>query len=105
LAVGLANDVVFGLEAGLTAGLAAGLAVGFIYGGGACLRHLVLRGLLVHNGNAPWRYVRFLDAAAARLFLSRNGSGYLFIHRLLRDYFADMDATDQKNAVRFGRIP
>jgi hypothetical protein len=34
------------------------------------------------------RYVDFLDYAAERLFLRRVGVGYIFIHRLLQEYFA-----------------
>ena len=30
----------------------------------------------------------FLDYAAERLFLRKVGSGYLFVHRLLLEYFA-----------------
>jgi hypothetical protein len=45
-------------------------------------------------------YVIFLDYAAKRIFLRKVSSGYLFIHRLLQDYFAarhtePRDATNQ----------
>lgn len=40
------------------------------------------------RGQIPVNYGRFLDAAAARHLLRRAGSGYLFIHRVLLDYFA-----------------
>jgi hypothetical protein len=59
-------------------------------GGKASLQHLVLRYLLVRNGVAPWRYVRFLDEASDRLFLRKVGGGYVFVHRLLLEYFADL---------------
>lgn len=68
------------------------LAGGLSFGGLACLRHLVLRGLLIYGGFTPVRYVRFLDEATERLFLRRAGSGYLFIHRLLLDYLASLQA-------------
>jgi MFS family permease len=85
LAVGLADGLIVGLGVGLTAALS--------YGGLACLQHLVIRGLLVGNGLAPLRYVAFLDEAKDRLFLRRIGSGYIFVHRLLLEHFADLDTT------------
>jgi hypothetical protein len=59
-------------------------------GGKASLQHLVLRRLLVRNKAAPWRYVEFLDEATDRLLLRKVGGGYVFVHRLLLDYFADL---------------
>ena len=47
-----------------------------------------LRRLLVHAGVAPWRYVEFLDHAARLILLRKVGGGYIFVHRLLLDYFA-----------------
>jgi hypothetical protein len=32
--------------------------------------------------------VDFLDYAAERIFLRKVGGGYIFIHRLLQEYFA-----------------
>jgi DNA polymerase III delta prime subunit len=59
-------------------------------GAQASLQHLVLRLLLVRNKAAPWKYVRFLDEASDRLLLRKVGGGYVFVHRLLLDYFADL---------------
>ena len=59
-------------------------------GGKASLQHLVLRRPLVRNRAAPWKYVEFLDEATDRLFLRKVGGGYVFVHRLLLDYFADL---------------
>jgi len=92
---GLAGGLVGGLVAGLVAGLTGlasgwifGLVVGLKKGGRACLQHLILRILLWGNGFAPWRYVRFLDYAAERVFLRKVGGGYIFVHRMLLEYFA-----------------
>jgi DNA polymerase III delta prime subunit len=63
-------------------------------GGKASLQHFVLRRLLVRNRIAPWRYVEFLDEAADRLLLRKVGGGYVFVHRLLLDYFADLQQGD-----------
>jgi hypothetical protein len=59
-------------------------------GGKASLQHLVLRRLLVRNRAAPWQYVEFLDEATDRLLLRKVGGGYVFVHRLLLDYFAGL---------------
>ena len=42
------------------------------------------------RGLAPWRYATFLDHAAERIFLRKVGGGYIYVHRLLHDYFADL---------------
>jgi hypothetical protein len=104
LAVGLISGLVFelivdlanGLGEGLRAGLVVGLVVGLLFGGLACLQHFSLRGLLTSHGFAPLRYVRFLDDATQRLFLRRTGSGYIFIHRLLLEYFADLQTASPR---------
>jgi MinD-like ATPase involved in chromosome partitioning or flagellar assembly len=94
---GLPIGSVFGLLYGLLFGLLYGLVFGLEFGGIAYLRHLALRGLLVRNGDAPWRYVRFLDDATERLFLYRRGSSYIFVHSLLLEYFADLE--DARHSV------
>jgi hypothetical protein len=78
------------LRSGLLAGLCAGLVAGLLNGGLACLRHYILRFLLWRAGSAPWRYAQFLDYAAGRGLLRRVGGGYIFIHRLLLEYFASL---------------
>jgi DNA polymerase III delta prime subunit len=51
----------------------------------------ILRLLLSWQGNLPWALIPFLDEATERLFLRKAGGGYIFVHRLLRDYFANLD--------------
>ena len=72
----------------LATGLAASLFAGVLLGGAGCLHHYVVRATLVRAGVAPWRYQRYLDAMVERLLLRRAGNGYLFAHRMLRDYLA-----------------
>ncbi len=92
LSFGLIQGLSYGLSLvlpiGLSAGLSAGLLVGLLYGGLACLRHYVLRFLLWRTGSVSWHYVPFLDYAAERVLLRKVGGGYIFLHRLLLDYFA-----------------
>lgn len=59
-------------------------------GGYAWLQHVILRLILYCQGYIPWNYARFLDEAADRLLLRKVGGGYIFIHRLLLDYFASI---------------
>ena len=81
----------YGLIYGLVFGLALGLFIGFRNGGIACLLHLTLRFLLWRDGCLPWNYSHFLDYAAERILLRKIGGGYIFIHRMLLDYFAELD--------------
>ncbi|HLJ89101.1 MAG TPA: TIR domain-containing protein [Candidatus Angelobacter sp.] len=57
------------------------------FGGLPVLSHFGVRFVLWRRGLAPVHYVRFLDYATERLFLRRIGSGYIFTHHLLREYF------------------
>ncbi|NEO65935.1 MAG: hypothetical protein F6J98_38330, partial [Moorea sp. SIO4G2] len=59
-------------------------------GGLACIQHFNLRLVLYHNNYIPWNYARFLDYAADRIFLQKVGGGYIFIHRMLMEHFAEM---------------
>lgn len=67
-----------------------GLIFGLIAGGLFSIKHFALRLLLGLNRFAPFRYVRFLDYAVERLFLRKVGGGYIFIHRMLLEYFASL---------------
>jgi NACHT domain-containing protein len=95
-AILVAVEPVAGLVAGLIVGLVAGLIVGLVYGLlcglGAIVQHYILRFWLWRTHALPWKAVPFLDDATARIQLRRVGGGYQFTHRLLLDYFADLDA-------------
>ncbi|NEP35609.1 NACHT domain-containing protein [Moorena sp. SIO3B2] len=90
LAFGVAIGVPTGLERGLSYGLIAVLILGIVFGGLACIQHLILRSILSWSGQVPWNYADFLDYAADRIFLVKVGGGYIFIHRLLQEHFAAM---------------
>ena len=59
-------------------------------GGQASMQHFTLRLILYLNGYIPWNYSRFLDYATERLFMQKVGGGYIFIHRMLMEHFANM---------------
>src|SRR5262245_52368121 len=91
LLYGVSDGPLAGLRYGLAAGPIGGLIVGLLCGGLAAVQHLVLRLLLARSHDTPWNYARFLDYAAGRLFLRKVGGGYIFIHRLLMEYFAGVE--------------
>jgi len=78
-------------EKSLINGLIGGLIAAIFGGGKACIQHLTLRLILYAHGCIPWNYARFLDYATERIFLQKVGGGYIFIHRLLLEYFAQME--------------
>jgi len=88
LSIGLSIGLMDGLMNGLSIGLIFGLIAATVGGGKACIRHLALRLILYRNNCIPWNYARFLDYASDRIFLQKVGGGYIFIHRLLLEHFA-----------------
>jgi WD40 repeat protein/DNA polymerase III delta prime subunit len=64
------------------------------YGGLDATWHYILRLILTWQRHMPWRYARFLDYAAERVFLQKVGGYYIFIHRLLLEYFASLAERD-----------
>jgi DNA polymerase III delta prime subunit len=87
-----------GITAGATGawiGILSGLLFGGLFFGGlACLQHGILRLLLTRNRFVPWNYAYFLDYATERVFLHRIGGGYIFVHRMLMEYFASLETED-----------
>ncbi len=67
-----------------------GSLLGLWYGGLDVIQHYTLRFILWRRGYLPWNLVRFLDYAAERIFLRKVGGGYIFVHRLLLEYFAGL---------------
>ena len=61
----------------------------FLGGGRALAQHVALRTVLWLNRLAPRDLAAFLDFAAERLLVQRVGGGYVFVHRLLLEHFAD----------------
>ena len=80
--------------AGLYTSLPFTLIFGFQRGGRACLQHILLRLLIGANNYMPFNCVPFLDFCVNRVFLRRVGGGYIFIHRLLMEYFASLTDED-----------
>lgn len=58
---------------------------------GEALKHYVLRFFLWREGKLPLRLIPWLEFCRARLLLRRQGGAYLFWHKTLQDYFAELD--------------
>jgi hypothetical protein len=84
------------LNFGLIVVMAFGLVGGFKLGGGAVIQHYILRIIIAFNKLLPLRLVRFLDYCVDRIFLRRVGGGYIFVHRLLMEHFAEMYPVSDK---------
>lgn len=95
LIIGLIFRLVFGpaggLGSGLAFGLGGGLAFGLILGLDVPMRYYILRFWLWCARTFPWRVKSFSEDATARFLLRRVGDGNSFAHRLLLDYFADLN--------------
>ena len=77
----LVNGLLFGLASALLGGQGSGIT---------CIKHFTLRCILRRSGYIPWNYAQFLDYVVERIFLQKVGGGYVFIHRLLLEHFAQM---------------
>ena len=77
-------------EYAFTIGLLSGIIAASILGISDVVKHFLLRMLLHWTVGIPWRFARFLDFAARLTFLRKVGGGYIFMHGLLQDYFANL---------------
>lgn len=88
---GLATGRFSGLPGGLLAAQSVGLLVGLHLGLETFTLHFILRLFLWRLNYLPWNVVAFLNEAAERLLLRKMGGSYIFMHRLLLEYFASLD--------------
>ncbi|MGR8953070.1 MAG: TIR domain-containing protein [Gammaproteobacteria bacterium] len=106
LIIGLVSGLFFGatdsLKAGLVTGLIVGLSNGLIIGLNrglaTVIKHYSLRLVLWRSGKIPFKIPPFLDYCAKLILLKKVGGGYIFIHRMLLEYFAKLE-TSESNAV------
>ncbi len=78
-----------------------GLIVGLNRGGAAVIKHYALRLILWLNDYTPLKFVNFLDHCARLILLRKVGGGCIFIHRMLLEYFAELNP--QPTKVEDGR--
>jgi hypothetical protein len=84
-----------GLTAGMFGGLIGGLIAGLNRGGSAVIKHYALRLILSWKGYTPFNFIKFLDHCAKLIFLKKVGGGYIFVHRMLLEYFADLPTIEK----------
>lgn len=95
LLFGLAeNNLYTGLLLGSNIILFLGLTVAMFYGGNDAIKRIVLHRILHREGCIPANLTQFLNATTDYVFLRRVGRGYIFMHRLLLDYFAGLGDAD-----------
>jgi eukaryotic-like serine/threonine-protein kinase len=101
---GQRGGLVTGLIGGLNGGLITALFVGLNRGGSAVIKHYALRLILCLSGRTPFKFIKFLDQSASLILLKKVGGGYIFIHRMLLDYFADLtpQSTKTEDAAKTG---
>jgi hypothetical protein len=99
---GLSNELSNGWNNGqsyLPPMIISGIALIYLLTGGlAVWRHYVIRFLLWRSHTFPMLVPQFLDDVTARILLQRFGGGYRFTHRLLLDYFADLETATTLSA-------
>ena len=98
MGIGQIAEQIAGLSVALIAGLimSAGWIAGKRYGGFAVIQHYFLRLLMKVNHLLPWKLIPFLDYCTDLVFLRRVGGGYIFVHRMLMEHFADMCPADEQ---------
>lgn len=99
LIFGLISGLILGLTSGLGFGLTSGLISGLILLAGVslgCLESWPVENqiwctmTLRRSGYTPRKFVKFLDHCSKLILLKKVGGGYIFIHRMLLEYFADL---------------
>jgi hypothetical protein len=89
--LGLSYVLLAWVAVGLIGALAVGVPAAMAFGGYACVSHMALRVVMWRAGLLPLNTIRFLDFATERILLRRVGGGYIFVHRLLQEYFASLE--------------
>jgi hypothetical protein len=67
----------------------AALILGLSRGGCAVIKHYSLRLILSLNGYTPYRLSELLDYCAKLILLKQVGGGYIFMHRMLLEYYSE----------------
>jgi hypothetical protein len=78
------------LNSFILGGLSVGLLGWLNQGASAVVKHYSLRLILWLSGKTPFNFIKFLDHCAKLIFLKKVGGGYIFVHRMLLDYFAEL---------------
>jgi hypothetical protein len=82
----------FALSVGLGFAVSVAAILGLNRGGSAVVKHYSIRLILWLCGYTPFRFIRLLDDCARLIILKKVGGGYIFIHRMLLEYFAGLNS-------------
>lgn len=94
LAYSFYTSLIFGLIFWATRDLVGNTKLGFLfgllYGWSDLIAYKILLIGIKFANLLPWKLVPFLDHCVDLIFLRRVGGGYIFVHRLLMEHFAEM---------------
>jgi hypothetical protein len=80
----------FDIQTAFYWGICSGIILFLFFGGYTFVQHLTLRLILYQERTTPLNLKMFLDHCVDLIFLRRVGGGYIFIHRLMMEHFAEM---------------
>lgn len=84
------------IASGLKMVLSWGVLLALINGSAlAVIQHLFLRLIIGFKYKIPRNYTKLLEYATERIFMQKVGGGYIFIHRMLREHFAQIKSVDR----------
>jgi hypothetical protein len=66
------------------------------------INHYESRLILWLTGYSPLNFIKLLDQCAKLILLKKVGGGYIFIHRMLLEYFAEL--TPEKRSDETAKI-
>lgn len=99
--IGNADGALIGNLGGLGGALFYMLVFGLFASGGALfglVPHMLTRYVLYWRGKSPLNMADFLDYVSERILMRKVGGGYIFIHRMLLEYFAGLNQEKEKRA-------
>ncbi len=89
--IGLIFGAIFFPSYSIQIGLTCGIFTGIHSGGEALINYGIIRLIIFYNKDMSWNYARFLDYCASVGIMRKVGGGYIFAHRYLLEYFAELD--------------
>ncbi|WP_420627316.1 NACHT domain-containing protein [Candidatus Leptofilum sp.] len=92
--IGLLVALTVNVQTGLLIGILLFIMAWLLYGGANIIKHYFLRPALWYRRHMPLSYIKFLDHTARNILLYKVGGGYVFVHRLLQEYFANLHEAD-----------
>ncbi len=90
---------------GILVGLSTGPAVAYMLAGRGVVTYWLTRLLLARANLAPLRLHAFLDHISTTMITHHAGTGYLFHHRLLLEFFAGAELANDSHHVLPGALP